>query len=47
MLIEKAFGLLKCRFDMKDIDLASRMIIAACILHNLCNDYDDETELDS
>jgi len=42
VIIEQAFGLLKCRFrrlkmlDMSLIDKASKVITVACILHNIC-----------
>ena len=49
VVIEQAFGMLNGRFrrlkylDMMDITLASRVITASCILHNLCIDLCDET----
>lgn len=46
--IERAFGLLKCkfrrllRFDASDINIIVDTILSACILHNLCvKDGDD------
>lgn len=52
VLIEQAFGLLKCKFrrlkylDMTRIDMVPAVIIAACVLHNIIlrNDgiYEDE-----
>lgn len=39
-IIERAFGLLKCKFrrlyflDISDFELGQKMIVAACILHN-------------
>ena len=51
--IERAFGLLKCRFrrlkflDMKSMEKIPVVIVAACVLHNmLLNlDFPDEEEL--
>lgn len=45
--IENAFGLLKGRFrrlqnfENNNIEFIVRAIVAACTLHNLCQDYDD------
>ncbi|KAM9820870.1 LOW QUALITY PROTEIN: uncharacterized protein ACB057_001498 [Neosynchiropus ocellatus] len=50
VLIEQAFGLLKCKFrrlkclQMKDVGSISRAVTACCILHNLCLDTDDNME---
>lgn len=50
--IERAFGLLKGRFrrlkmlDMTKIEKIPDLIIACCILHNLCQDNDDSVDDD-
>lgn len=42
VVIENAFGLLKCRFrrlkmmETKRLDLVCLLIVSACILHNIC-----------
>ncbi|CAG7727249.1 unnamed protein product [Allacma fusca] len=51
-LIEQAFGLLKCRWrrlkylDMSNMELLPIVIVAACVLHNLCLLNDDLIEFD-
>ena len=51
--IERAFALLKGRFrrlkglDMARIDLIPQVIIACCVLHNVCIDLRDESEFES
>jgi hypothetical protein len=49
--IERAFGVLKCRFrrlllgiDMVDLSEIDEVILASCVLHNICMLYDDETD---
>ena len=50
MVIERAFGLLKCRFrrlkllDTKSIKTAVDTIIVCCIFHNICVINDDVLE---
>jgi len=45
--IERSFGLLKGRFrrlkflDMRRVDLIPQVIIACCVLHNICIDCGD------
>lgn len=49
MVVEKAFGYLKGRFrrikffsEYRDMPFISNTIVAACILHNICLDYNDD-----
>ncbi|XP_011685790.1 PREDICTED: uncharacterized protein LOC105448748 [Wasmannia auropunctata] len=51
MAIERAFGLLKGRFrslltvlDMERVDIIPSMILACCVLHNICLLRGDEFE---
>jgi hypothetical protein len=50
-VIERAFGMLKCRFrrllrfDISDISLLVDSVLAACVLHNLCLYEDDIFDL--
>jgi len=52
VVIEQTFGLLKGRFrwlkylDMLDIKLAAEVVAAACILHNLCINNNDEADVE-
>jgi len=47
VVIEQTFGLLKGRFrrlkflDMSDLKLAAKVVVTACVLHNICIDNDD------
>ena len=52
-VIERAFGVLKRRFrrlqvkiDMHSIDEINALIVAACVMHNLCMLYDDDTDFE-
>ncbi|XP_018367010.1 PREDICTED: putative nuclease HARBI1 [Trachymyrmex cornetzi] len=49
MIVERAFGYLKGRFrrikffsEYRDLPFVTNTIVTACILHNLCLDYNDE-----
>ncbi|XP_066593228.1 putative nuclease HARBI1 [Prorops nasuta] len=48
IIIERAFGLLKCRFRklnyiyMFNVDMVPLIILACCVLHNICIDNEDE-----
>jgi DDE superfamily endonuclease len=52
VVIEQAFGLLKCRFrrlkylNMFRLEWIPRVIIVACMLHNICIENDDYIEID-
>lgn len=49
--IERCYALMKGRFrklkyiDMSDMSQVPRVIIACCILHNICIHYDDDTDV--
>ena len=51
LVIERAFGMLKCRFrrllrfDISDISLLVDSVLATCVLHNLCLYEDDIFDL--
>lgn len=46
-IIERAFGLLKCKFrrlqylDIADFEFGNKMIAAACVLHNFLIDHNE------
>ncbi|XP_066596095.1 putative nuclease HARBI1 [Prorops nasuta] len=52
IIIERTFGLLKARFRklhfmyLYNTDLIPLIILACCILHNICIDYEDEPFID-
>lgn len=51
VVIEQAFGRLKCRFrrlkflNMSLMNEMKIIVVAACVLHNICIKHNDETEL--
>lgn len=54
MVIEMAFGLLKNRFrrilhfcELSNMNLIVNLVLAACVLHNICIIRNDETIIDS
>ena len=50
MVVEHVFGVLKDIFrrleyvETKSIEKATRMVCAACVLHNMCSDQNDDWE---
>ena len=50
IVVEHAFGLLKCRFrrlrklDNTDLQLCSQIVMVCCILHNICISQNDVIE---
>lgn len=53
MVIEHAFGLLKCRFrrlnhiNNFEVDICKKIIMACCILHNICIMHKDGTNIEA
>lgn len=47
IIVEHAFGLLKCRFrrlrafENRNVSFISKCVVAACVLHNICINFDD------